>query len=321
MRCRLAIATVCGALRLACVDAGAQGYPVKPIRLVVPLAPGGGSDLLARYTGKFLGDALGQPIVVENRSGAGGVIGAEYVARAVPDGYTLLMGGSGQLAVNPGASRRYDAQRDFAPITIVGEFPSLLAAHPALPIRTVRDLIRLAQARPGQINYASSGNGSTGHLVMEMFRIMTGIDVAHIPYKGAGPAMTDVIAGHASVLFSNPLGALPHVGSGRLRALAVTSNQRLTAMPAVPTVSESGIPGFEATNWLGVLAPVATPREIVARLGTEVVSVVRRREMQDWLAQQGLTPVGNTPAEFAAKLKADIDKWQKVIREAKVQVE
>jgi tripartite-type tricarboxylate transporter receptor subunit TctC len=293
-----------------------QSYPAKPVRLVVPLAPGGGNDILARYVGKHLTDGLGQQVVIENRAGAGGMMGTEFVARAAPDGYTLLMGGSGQMVINPGFHRKYDPLRDFAPISLVGGFASLLVVHPSLPVKTVNDLIRLAKSRPGQINYASSGNASSGHLAMELFRTMAGINIVHIPYKGAGPALTDVMAGQVSLLFNNPVASIPYVKAGRLRGIAVTGTKRLIAIPDVPTVGESGLPGFDATNWLGLFAPAGTPRDIVARLNSEVVKILQRQDVQDWLAQQGFEPGGNTPEQFAAKIKSDTDKWAKVIRDS-----
>ena len=307
---------------LSCAESTwAQSYPVKPIRLIVPLAPGGGNDLLGRYTSKLLSENLGQPIVVENRAGGDGNIGVEYVARSAPDGYTLLMGGAGQLAVPPRGVRKYDPLRDFAPLSMIGEFSSLLAIHPSVPARNVAELVRFAKARPGQINYASSGTGSTGHLVMEMFRLAVGINMVQIPYKGAGQALTDVVAGQVSLIFSNPLGSMPYLKSGRLRGIAVSSAQRLSALPDIPTVAESGYPGFEATIWLSMLAPAGTPKDIVARLSSELGKIVQRPEVREWLTQQGLQPIGNTPEQFSIRLKTDIEKWNKVIREAGIKIE
>ncbi len=299
----------------------AQTYPVKPIRLVVPLAPGGGNDLLGRYISKLLSESLGQPIVVENRAGGDGNIGVEYVARSAPDGYTLLMGGAGQLAVPARGVRKYDPVRDFAPLSMIGEFSSLLAVHPSVPARNVAELVRFAKARPGQINYASSGTGSTGHLVMEMFRLAVGINIVQIPYTGAGQALTDVMAGQVSMIFSNPLGSMPYLKSGRLRAIAVSSAQRVSALPELPTVAESGYPGFEATIWLSMLAPAGTPRDVVARLNSELVKIVQRPDVREWLNQQGLQPIGNTPEQFSNRLKTDIEKWDRVIREAGIKIE
>ncbi len=295
----------------------AQTFPSKPIRLVVPLAPGGGADTLGRYIGRHLSDSLGQQFIIENRAGGGGLIGGEYVARAAPDGYTLLVGGAGQVVVTL-AHRRLDIQKDFTPIAQVLDYPSLLVVHPSLPVRSVTDLIKLAKSRPGQINYASAGNGSAGHLVMEMLRIMAGIDMLHVPYKGAGPALTEVMAGQVSLLFNNPLGALPHVKAGRVRAVAVSGARRMIAMPDVPTVAESGLPGFDATLFLGLLGPAALPRDIVVRLNSETVRLVQRRDVQVWLAQQGAEPASDTPEDFAARIKSEVEKIAKIIREAGV---
>lgn len=294
-------------------------YPTKPVRLVVPLAPGGGADTLGRYIGKHLTDGLGQQVIIENRAGGGGLVGGEYVARAAPDGYTLMVGGSGQLVVTL-THRKLDLQRDFTPIALVGEYGSLLVAHPSLPARTVSDLIKLAKSRPGQINYASAGTGSAGHLAMEMFRTNAGIDIVHVPYKGAGPALTEVIAGQTSILFNNPLGSMPFVKAGRVRALAVSGPRRMAAMPDIPTVAESGLPGFNATFFLGLLGPAAMPRDLVMRLNSETLRIVQRREVQDWLAQQGMETSGSSPEDFAARIKGDMDKLAKVIRDSGIRL-
>jgi len=297
------------------VAAHSQSYPVKAIRLVVPLAPGGGNDTLARYVGRYLTESLGQSVVIENRVGGGGLAGGEFVARAAPDGYTLIMSGSGLIVVTL-THKQLNFQRDFTPIAMVGEYAALLVSHPSLPVRSVRDVITLAKSRPGQLNFASAGNGSAGHLVMEMFRSAAGINVVHIPYKGAGPAATDVMAGQVSLLFNNPLGSMSHVKAGRLRALAVSGSRRITAMPDVPTVAESGLPGFDVTFFLGLLGPLALPREIVMRLNTETGKIVQRRDIQDALALQGMEALSGTPEDFAARIKADMDKTARVVRES-----
>ena len=294
-------------------------FPVKPIRLIVPLAAGGGADTLGRYVGRHLSESLGQAVVVENRPGGGGLVGGEYVARSAPDGYTLIVGGSGQLVVTL-THRKVDLRKDFAPIALVGEYGSLLVAHPSLPAQSVRDFIRLAKARPGQINYASAGNGSAGHLVMEMFRTSAGIDIVHVPYKGAGPALTDVITGQVSVLFNNPLGSMAHVKARRVRALAVSGGRRMSSMPDIPTVAESGLPGFDVTFFLGLLGPAALPRDIVMKLNAETVRIVQRREIQDWFAQQGMEASSGTPEEFGARIRTDMDKLSKVVREAAIRL-
>lgn len=293
----------------------AQTYPAKPIRLVVPLAPGGGNDTLARYVGKYLTESLAQSVVVENRAGGGGIAGGEYVARSAPDGYTLVVAGSG-LIVATLTHKQLSFQRDFTPIALIGEYATLLVCHPSLPVTDVRGLIKLAKSKPGQLNFASAGNGSAGHLVMEMFRTAANIEVVHIPYKGAGPAATDVMAGQVSLLFNNPLGSIPHVKSGRLRALGSSGARRITAMPDVPTIAESGLPGFEATFFLGLLGPPALSRDIVARLNTETVKIVQRREFQELLTLQGMEAMSGTPEDFTARIRSEIDKTVKVVRDS-----
>ncbi len=295
--------------------AHSQSYPAKPVRLVVPLAPGGGNDTLARYVGKYLTESLGQSVVIENRAGGGGLAGGEFVARAAPDGYTLIMTGSGLIVVTL-THRQLDLQRDFTPIAMVGEYAALLVSHPSLPVKSARDVIALAKSRPGQLNFASAGNGSAGHLVMEMFRSAAGIDVVHIPYKGAGPAATEVMAGQVSLLFNNPLGSMQHVRAGRLRALAVSGSRRIAAMPDVPTIAESALPGFDVTFFLGLLGPLGLPREIVTRLNTETVKILQRREIQDALALQGMEAVSGTPEDFAARIRSDLEKTAKVVRDS-----
>ena len=292
-----------------------QAYPVKPIRLIVPLAPGGGNDTLARFMGKYLGENLGQSVVIENRTGGGGLVGGEYAARSAPDGYTLIVAGSGLIVVSL-THKQLNFQRDFTPISMIGEYASLLVAHPSLPVTSVRELIKFARSRPGQLNFASAGTGSAGHLVMEMFRSAANIDVVHIPYKGAGPAATETMAGQVSLLFSNPLGTMPHVKSGRLRALAVSGPRRIAAMPDVPTVAESGLPDFESTFFLGLLGPLNLPRDIVTRLNAETVKIVQRREVQDMLALQGMEAMSGTPEAFAARIKTETEKTAKVVRES-----
>jgi tripartite-type tricarboxylate transporter receptor subunit TctC len=311
---RFAIAILFAAM-LAAPHARSQGYPVKPIRMVVPLAPGGGNDTLARYVGKYLTESLGQSVVIENRTGGGGLTGGEYAARAAPDGYTLIVAGSGLIVVTL-THKQLNFQRDFTPISTIGEYAALLTSHPSLPVSNVRELIQFARARPGQLNFASAGNGSAGHLVLEMFRSAAKIDVVHIPYKGAGPAATELVAGQVSLLFNNPLGSLPHVKAGRIRALAVSGSRRLKAVPDVPTVAESGLPGFDITFFLGLLGPLQLPRDIVTRLNTETIKIVQRRDVQDALTLQGMEPLSGTPEEFAARIKSEMEKTAKIVRDS-----
>ena len=317
MRTLLALAAMAA---FTCPPAAhAQNYPVKPVRIIVPLAPGGGNDTLARFVSRQVTEGLGQPVIVENRPGGGGLVGGEFAARAAPDGYTLVFGGSGLLVVTL-AYRKLDMQKDFTPIALIGEYASLLVVHPSLPVKSVGDLIKFAKARPGQLNYGSAGTGSAGHLVMEMFRNHAGIDMVHVPYKGAGPALTEVMAGQVSVLFNNPLGSVAFVKAGRLRPLAVSGPRRVPAFPEVPTVAEAGLPGFNATFFLGLLGPAGLPRDIVMRLNGEAARALQRREVQDWLAAQGMDPLGGSPEDFAARIRTDIEKMARVIREAGVRL-
>ena len=287
--------------------------------MVVPLAPGGGNDTLARYVGKYLTESLGQSVVVENRAGGGGLAGGEHVARSAPDGYTLVVAGSGLIVVSL-THKQFNIQRDLTPIAMIGEYATLLVCHPSLPVTGVRELIKLAKSRPGQLNFASAGNGSAGHLVLEMFRSAANIEIVHIPYKGAGPAATDVMAGQVSLLFNNPLGSIQHVRAGRLRALGISGAQRIAAMPDVPTIAESGLPGFNATFFLGLLGPLGLPRDVVARLNAEMVKIVQRREFQELLTLQGMDAMSGTPEDFAARIKFEMEKTAKVVRESGMQL-
>ncbi|HEV7819623.1 MAG TPA: tripartite tricarboxylate transporter substrate binding protein, partial [Burkholderiales bacterium] len=261
--------------------ATAQSYPIKPVRLIVPYPPGGGTDIFARMLGARLGDALGQQIVIENRAGAAGVLGADAAAKAPPDGYTLVVGQASNLAINPHLMSKlpYDPLRDFAPITLIATSPSLLVIHPSLPVRSVKELVALAKARPGAINYASAGSGSPGHLAAEYFKKVTATDIVHIPYKGATPAMLDVIAGQASLYFTSPVAAQPYVQSGRLRQIAVTSAKRFPPLPDVPAIAESGYRQFDLVSWWGLLAPSAVPQEIIARLHAVATKVLNTPDM------------------------------------------
>lgn len=308
---------------LFCAGAAEAQYPGKSIRLIVPLAPGGGNDILSRGLSKHLSESLGQSVVIDNRPGASGIIGTETAARAAPDGYTLLMAGSGQMSINPSLYRKlpYDPFRDFVPITLVASFPSLLTVHPSLPVKNVKDLMALAMARPGQLNYASSGNGSGSHLAMELFKVMAGVSIVHIPFKGAGPALSELIAGHVSLLFNNPLSSMPYAQSGRIRAVAVTGAKRLKAMPEIPTVGESGLPGFDASVWLGLFAPAGVPVEITARIQSDVVKILSRADVQENFARQGIDAIANTPEQFIARIRADAAKWGGIIKASGARVD
>lgn len=291
-------------------------YPIKPIRMIVPSAPGSGPDIMARAIGQKLTESLGQPVVIDNRPGAGGIIGSEAAAKSPPDGYTLIMSNAGAHAVNASlyAKLPYDPVRDFAPVTLVAMAPNILIVHPTLPVRSVKDLIALAKAKPGELTFGSGGNGSTAHLSGEMFKTMAGISIVHVPFKGSPAAVIGVISGQIAMAFPNIPPALPHVRSGRLKALAVTTAKRSAAVPELPTVAEAGLPGYEATAWFGVLAPAATPPQIIAKLNAAIVKSLRIREMQERLAAEGTEPVGNTPEQFAQTVRNDIAKWAKVVK-------
>jgi len=299
-----------------------QNYPTRAIRLVVPSAPGGGTDITARILAPKLSEYLGQQVVVENRAGAGTMIGGELVARAAPDGYTLLMGIS-TLAINPATYRKvpYDALKDFAPISQVVALPNVLVTHPSLPVRNVKELVAFARPRPGQINFASAGVGTNPHLSMELFLSMTGIRMTHVPYKGISPGFVDLLAGQVPVMTPSVLSGLPYVKAGRLRALGVTSAQRASAAADIPTIAEAGVPGYEATQWFGVLVPAGTPRTIIERWHRETVRTLKDAEIRNRLVADGATPIGSSPDEFAAYLRAETVKWAKVVKDVGIKPE
>ncbi len=309
----------------ACVliaqSAAAQSYPAKPVRVVVPFPAGGTTDIVARLVGTELHKMWGQPVVIENRAGAGGAIGTEVVAKSPADGYTLLMGTVGTHAINlplytqSGAKLPYEPVRDFAPITLVAAVPNVMVVPASLPVNSVQEFIALARAKPGQLNMASSGNGTSIHLSGELFKSLTKTYMVHLPYRGSAPALQDLIAGNTQVMFDNLPSALPHIRSGRLKALAVTSRERAPALPNVPTMEEAaGLKGFDATSWFGLFAPTGTPQEIVARVHQDVVKLLSAPDMRERFIGQGATPVGNTPEQFAAFIRSEIDKWTKVVK-------
>ena len=301
--------------------AHAQSFPAKPLRIIVPSSTGGAVDGLARLVAQ-ISTSLGQQVLADNRPGANGAIGLELAAKAPPDGHTLVLGFLGPLAVNPGLYKKlpYDPVKDFAPISLVAESPLLVVAHPSLPARTVKELIQLAKSRPGQITYGTGGTGTGGHLTIELFKITAGVDLLHVPYKGVGPALTDVLAGHISLMTSSPISSQPHVKSGRLRGLAVTGRARSPALPEVPTMIESGLTNFESTTWFGVLAPAGTPPAIVTKLNAEINNLLRQPEVREQIGRLGADPAGNTPEQFAAHIKTEIAKWAKVIKAANIQL-
>lgn len=298
--------------------AGAQTtpYPSKLIRLIVPFPPGAGVDIVTRSMAPKLAEMLGQQIVLDNKGGGGGILGADLAAKAAPDGYTLFMTTAGILTVIPHMNSKlpYSALKDFAPISMAASVPSMLAVHPSLPARSVEEFVALARAKPGAINYASTGNGTLPHLAAEFFKAQAKIEMVHVPYNGSAPALTDLLGGRVQVFFGNALSVMPHVQSEKLRALAVTSLQRLPAAPSVPALAQLGYPGFEAGTWFGLMAPAATPRDIINRLHADLVKVLRLPEVQDSLATQGGTTVGNTPEQFAAYIRSESDKWARVLK-------
>ena len=309
------VKTVLAAISVCAIAAIAQTYPTKPVRLIVPYPPGGGTDIFARMLGVRLGEALGQQIVIDNRAGAAGVLGADAAAKAAPDGYTLVIGQASNLAINQHLMSKlpYDPVRDFAPITLIATSPSLLVVHPSLPVRTVKDLVALAKVKPGTINYASAGNGSPGHLAAEYFKKVAEIHLVHIPYKGATPALMDVIAGQASLYFTSPVAAQPYVQSGRLRQIAVTSAQRFPPLPGVPSIAEAGYREFDMTTWWGLLAPAGVAKDIIARLHADAVKALNAADMKQRMAAQGAMVVTDTPEQFAAYLKSEIAKWGRIV--------
>ena len=295
----------------------AKDYPNRTIRLVVPSSPGGGTDIIARQLSVKLTERWGQQVIVDNRPGAGQMIGISLVAKSPPDGYTLVMTAT-PLAVNTVLYKKvpYDPIRDFAPVTQVAAMPNLLVAHPTLPVRNVKQMIALARSRPGELTYASSGIGTGPHLSMELFNHMAGIKLEHVPYKGTGPALLDTMSGHVPLLMSTLLPPLPHLKTGRLRALGVTSAKRVSSLPDVPTVAEGGVAGYEVVGWYGIVAPAGTPQPVVAKLQTEISAILHAPEMRDKLAADGAEAVGSKPEEFGAFLKSEIDKWGKVVKAA-----
>lgn len=300
----------------------AQSYPSKPVRLIVPTAPGGGTDFLGRVLAQSLGPALGQPMVVDNRGGAGTTLGAAVAAKSPADGHTLLLHHS-SLAFNATFYRKlpYDTLRDFAPITLLATQPFLVVVHPSLPVRTVKELVALARARPGQLAYASGGSGSGPYMGAELLKQAAKIDVLHVPYKGAGPAFTDLISGQVQIMVSTFSLAIPHARSGRVRALAVTSSKRAPAASDIPTVAEGGVPGYEFATWYGLLAPVGTPAPVIAKLNDESGKILAARETREKLTADGLEPLRSTPEEFAALIKRDVARWAKVVKAAGVYAE
>ncbi len=300
----------------------AETFPSRPIRLISPFAAGGGNDMISRAVAQALTRNLGHSVVVDNRPGANTIIGMELVAKSPPDGYTLIMTGS-TVAINATlhANLPYDSLRDFAAVTQIAATPLIVAVHPSLPVAGVRELIALAKARPGELNFPSAGVGNVSHLAGELFNVMAGVRLVHVPYKGSAPATADLLAGRVSVVFNSAFAMLPFVKSGRLRALAVSGRARSALLPAVPTVNEAGVPGYDASTWYGLLAPAATPRAVIERLQAETVKALTADDVRRRLIEDGLEPVGSTPAEFGAYIRTEIAKWARVISVAGIAIE
>jgi tripartite-type tricarboxylate transporter receptor subunit TctC len=311
------------ALALPLAAAAQSGFPNRPVTLVVPFPPGGGTDTGARIVAEQLSKRWGQTVIVENKGGAAGQIGADLVAKARPDGYTLLMGNIGTQAINPALYPKlpYDPDKAFAPVSLVAELPLAMMVNPAVPAKTAVEFIALAQAKPGQLSYSSSGAGGAPHLAAELFKDQAKVFVLHVPYRGGGPAISDLLAGHVQLSFMTVLEASGHIKSGKLRALAVTSDKRVSALPEVPTLAEAGLPGFNSISWIGVLAPAGTPKDIVDKISSDLRAVLADESVKSRLVGLGAVPAGNTPEQFAKLIEADRKRYTQIIRERKISVD
>ena len=314
---------ILGSLLLASGALPAQPYPHKPVRLIMPFPPGGASDLIVRPVAQKLGERLGQQIVIDNRPGAGGNIAAEIAKNSAPDGYTLLFAASANFSINPSLYSRlpYDPVRDFSGVSMLTALSNLLVVHPTLAAHSVAELVALAKSRPGQLTYGSAGNGTTLHIAGELFRKRGGINVIHVPYKGGGPAQIDLLGGQLNFMFDSFSPALPQVRAGKLRALAVTTLKRSPALPQVPTMAESGFPGFEISGWFGIAAPAGTPHPVVGRLSGEIQRIMQLPEIRERLAAQGIEPVGNSHDQFGAQIRTELAKWAKIVQESGARVD
>jgi len=303
---------------LGMAGAHAQSYPTKPIRIIVPLAPGGGNDTIARLIGQKIQGPLGQSIVIENRPGAGGLVGADVAAKSPADGYTLLLGNFAQMAIIPNVQPKmpYSPTRDFAPVSLIASAPLLVVVHPSMPVNSVKQLIALARSQPGKLNYASNGVGSTTHYATELFKMLTKTRMEHVPYKGLSLAMIDLVSGRVDLMFSSAVAMLPHVKEGKLRAIAMTGAKRSQAIQDVPTVAEAGVKDYEAGSWYGILVPAGTPRPIVDRLNKEIVATVKSKDLQDKLNEEAVIPIGSTPEEFSKHIEKELARAARVIKES-----
>lgn len=314
---------LCGVAIVSCSESAfAQNYPYKPVRMVVGFAPGGGPDLVARLVAPRLAERLGQPVVVDNRPGGGGGIAEAIVARAAPDGYTILMCAS-SIAIIPSLYKKlpYDPVRDLAPVSLVGISARVLVVNPALPVKSIKELVTLARSKRGQLTFASSGKGSGSHLDTELLKIMAGIDILHVPYKGSAPGLLAVLSGEVSMVIAPLASALPYVTAGKLRALGVTTVNRAAAVPDIPTIAEAGVPGYEAAPWWGILTTTGAPKQVIGRLSAEIAKIVRLPDVKEQFANLGVEPVSQTPEEFAVYIKAETTKWAKVVREANIRAD
>jgi tripartite-type tricarboxylate transporter receptor subunit TctC len=322
---QLAAAFVAAAFVIAAGSAAAQsstGYPVKALRIIVPFPPGGATDIVGRFVAQKLAETFSQQAVVDNRSGANGTLGLDLGAKAAPDGHTLVVGQTGNLTISPNLTRvPYDANRDFSPITLLISSPHVVAVHPSLPARSLKELVALARSKPGQLNYASTGSGSAGHLGVELLKKTTKMNVVHVPYKGAVPGFTDLVAGHVAMMFTSVLSTQSFAKSGRVRMLAVGSAQRSPSAPDIPTIAESGYPGFEVTTWWGLLGPAAMPREVVGRLNTELVKIMASNDARERIGALGADLMATTPEQFAARIKAENSTWAQIIKESGARVD
>jgi tripartite-type tricarboxylate transporter receptor subunit TctC len=299
----------------------AQEYPTKPVRLIIPFPPGGSNDIVGRMIGTHLGERLGRSVVIENRGGAGGIIGTEVAVKSAPDGYTLLVI-SVAYAYNPFLYKlTFDPTKAIATVAQIGTGPNVVAVHPSLPVKSIKELIALAKARPGQLRYASAGVGTFQHLSSELFRLMASVDMLHVPFKGGGPANISVVSGETQISIGSLIQTLPHIRSGRLRALGVGGAKRSATLPGVPTVAEAGVPGYEANNWWGIVAPAGTPPAIIKRLHGEIAGILSSPDVQKWFSAEGAEPVSRTPEEYARFIAAEMDKWGKVVRQAGIRAE
>ena len=319
---RLLVCMILALGAFATAMAQGQEYPTKPVRIVVPFAPGGGSDFIGRFIAQKLSERLGQQFIVDNRPGAGGNLGAEIALKSAPDGYTLLLI-AGSYTVNPSLYPKlaFDPANDITPIIQLSQGPFVVAVHPSLPVKTLKELIDLAKKQPDKLSYASAGQGSITHVASELFLDMAKIKVVHIPYKGTSPALNDAIAGNVQLIFGSVASSLQHIKSGRLRGLAVTTSKRISAAPELPTVAEAGVPGYEVILWHGLIGPKGMPKSIVDRLNSEATQILKSKAMEELLAADGVSPAGGTPEKFHATIKSDLERWQKVVQQAGIKLE